>query len=602
MTLAVVIAIFVVMLLAPVVGGYVAYRVSSADVLFINATKVKDPRYFAKSFEKIILNAFDGYDGSGALELSRKAEAFFLAADGLPEECDRLVVSLDDVFDTGRTKSFEREILVCGNAIVREGCEMRALRAMGTACLGEGVLVDRWVDAEGTLCALDGCDLGISATSASRLVIGGGCRFHRLYAPRIDVGCRLDDAFDPEPIWRSPFVSKNVIWNKSSLGTGDCDERYDDENALDEGVVVGTVITPSNLKVLEGIVVAGHVRSHGSVRLCDGAVVFGNVFAESNVMIGDGCRVLGTVFSQEDVYVGDGSVVGVAGQLRSIIARGRIVFHGQARVHGYVSTEGGGRIDGSPGRNSAEGLDLHARPPEEIPLQSAECTIVSPSAEELETGGATYRKDDRIVGAVLPSGIKAVPRSLFFMCSKLGEVSFPESIEAIEDFAFFGCESVRELDLRSCTSLKEIGASAFEGCVSLESIVLPASLETVGEAAFRNCPSLKTVLFESPASIVAIGTHAFMGCSSLPSFEIPRSVRHLGMSAFFECTSLERLRLPKGIQTIGAYFVAECTSLELVSSPRDLTEAELVGMPDGVSVVVRQGGPGLDEGDFGEEA
>ena len=595
-------AVFVAMLVFPVIGSYLIYKRTTVDVLYIDADKTRDPRFFAKSFRDLIDAAFGAYEGGDTVALSRSAERFYLTSDDadlvaaassslsdaigrLPENCDRLVVALEDTFDSGAVSRFDREVYVCGNALIGEECALRALYALGSVSLGRGVFVDRWVDAESVLAVYDDCDLGVSASSAQHLIIGRNCRFRRLFAPIIDVGTYADELVALGALSRAPFVSREVIWGARDVGRDDRDESYDDETAGDEGVVVGTIISSHNVKLLENIVLAGDIRSHGSVRLCDGAVVFGNVFAESGVVIGEGCRVFGTVFCQEDVHVGDGAVLGTEGQQRSVVARGRVIFEGRARVFGYVTTEGGGLI--VPDEETGDEPD--SRPKRSIavvPDETPPSIVAKPTADEV-AAGVSWRKDDRVVGAVLPVGAASVGRSMFYACRKLARVELPPSIERIEDFAFFGCESLTEIDLSSCMMLREIGEAAFEGCTSLRTVRLPSSIRSIGEAAFRNCRALVDVRFVAPSSLRTVASHAFAGCSSLAAIELPPAVEHVGASAFFECVSLAELVLPSAVRWIGPYCAYGCTSLAVLSVPRELTDDERIGLPEGARLEVR---------------
>ncbi|MDM8287715.1 leucine-rich repeat protein [Slackia piriformis] len=590
--------LFVAMLLFPVVGSYVMYRRGAADVLFINADKTKDPRFFAKSFDRMMTRAFDCYEGGRNLVLSRKPEPFYMASDDLPEICDRIVVSLDDLFDSGEVKSFEREVYACGSALVRPNSEVRALYAMESASLGGGSVVDRWIDAEGVLAVYDDCDLGVSASSASHLVIGRNCSFRRLYAPVIDVGTYYDELEDPASLSRTPFVSREVIWGKRSLDEGDRNEELDCDDANDDGVIVGTVVTSHNLKVLEDLVVAGDIRSHHSVRLCDRAVVFGNIFAENGVVLGEGCRVLGTIFCQDDVRIGDGAVIGTKGQERSVVARGRVIFEGRARVYGYVTTEGGGGIvlDEETG-DSPE--NRFKRTAAVMPPEAVKNIIAEPTLEELGLASAAYRKSNRVVAARIPLGATEVPRSMFYRCAHLSNLEIPDTVERIEDFAFFGCEHLEQIDLRHCVSLREIGVSAFEGCFALKQVYLPYSLEAIGEAAFRNCGKLERVAMSHSQELYTIGSHAFQGCVSLSSVKLPNRVSSIGMSSFYGCASLASLFLPDSVEDIGPYFVAECPALNRLSISRELKPEESVGLPDRVVVEVRASGQS-DEGEASE--
>ena len=581
------IVIFLIMLLLPVVGSLVYYLKCHTDILFISATKTKDPRFFAHSFDSIITQAMEKYDGGDSIVLSRSPEKFYFGTDELTEEVDRIVVSLVGDFDTKSTRKFSREVYVSGNAIVQSDCEVRALLAKGSLTLGGGSVVDRWVDAEGVVSVYDDCELGISVSSASHVIIGRNCHFRRIYAPVIDVATYFDELEEPEPLRRTPFVSHDEIkWGKFTIDEDDRDEEYDDELAGDDGVIVGTIITSHNIKVLEDLVVAGDIRSHNSVRLCDRSVVFGNIFAEDDVVIGDGCRVLGTIFAQGDVVIGENAVLGTEYQLRSIVARGNISFLGRARIYGYVTTEGKGSIAADEDTGD-EAEDRPKRILATIPPDAKPLLHVEPALQDVDAGIVSYRKDDRVVSALLPLGATWVSRSMFYSCKNLNTVSFPSTLLRIEGFSFFACTSLTTLDLRHCDKLTYIGPSAFEGCSSITHVLLPMSIEQIDEAAFRNCSALVKVSFARPYSLKSIGSHAFMGCSSLCSIHIPKTVTSIGLSAFYGCSNLRKLVIPDAIEEIGPYLVSECTSLDYLSVPKPLSDEESVGLPPDINIRVR---------------
>ena len=73
----------------------------------------------------------------------------------------------------------------------------------------------------------------------------------------------------------------------------------------------------------------------------------------------------------------------------------------------------------------------------------------------------------------------------------LAEVTIPESVETIEDFAFLACASLKEVSFGP--ALKKIGTSAFQMCAALGSVTLPNAAE-IGENAFTDCsPDLEIV-------------------------------------------------------------------------------------------------------------
>ena len=89
-----------------------------------------------------------------------------------------------------------------------------------------------------------------------------------------------------------------------------------------------------------------------------------------------------------------------------------------------------------------------------------------------------------------------------------------------------------EIDGKPVTS---IGKHAFSG-FSLTEITIPDSVASIGEYAFYGCTSLTEITI--PDSVTSIGGYAFKGCTSLTEITIPNSVVDIGESAFENCTNL----------------------------------------------------------------
>ena len=69
---------------------------------------------------------------------------------------------------------------------------------------------------------------------------------------------------------------------------------------------------------------------------------------------------------------------------------------------------------------------------------------------------------------------------------------------SIGDQAFRQCEKLTTVDLSGCTSLRTIDYQAFRGCLGLEEVTLPESLTTIWEYAFDGCSSLTQLVLLSP--------------------------------------------------------------------------------------------------------
>ena len=149
-----------------------------------------------------------------------------------------------------------------------------------------------------------------------------------------------------------------------------------------------------------------------------------------------------------------------------------------------------------------------------------------------------------------------------------GEVSIPEGVTKIGDFAFEGCDNLTSVTIPD--SVTFIGRSAFEGCRKLISASIPSSVTSTGDSIFKNCTSLELV--NIPASVNVIWPATFLNCTSLKSVTIPASVEIINNLAFYGCTSLQSVTIPKSVKYIRVQAFRECKSLTSVTIPATVTE------------------------------
>lgn len=196
--------------------------------------------------------------------------------------------------------------------------------------------------------------------------------------------------------------------------------------------------------------------------------------------------------------------------------------------------------------------------------------------------------NDQILRVEVQKGITSVGG--FRYCFTLQEVSLPEGLISLDEFAFMDCQKLQEIRLPK--SLKTLGEGTFAGCHALPEIELPEDLETVGGGALMNCLSLTSVVI--PASVTEMGdrpfsgdwalktveikgnvprlsNYSFHGCDALQEVLITGSVGTIGDDAFKELDSLERVQIASGLKTIGKRAFWLCDNLTTVSLPDGVT-------------------------------
>ena len=158
-----------------------------------------------------------------------------------------------------------------------------------------------------------------------------------------------------------------------------------------------------------------------------------------------------------------------------------------------------------------------------------------------------------IFGAAQPDFAKG------FYPANLARVTVKQAAQTLGNYAFFECESLKEINLSE--GLTSIGVRAFYGCTSLWSIKLPNTVTTVRELAFANCDALKTIQFGS--ALTEIGVNAFYNCDSLAEVVLPASLKSLPASCFAGCISLAKVDLG-GVTNVGAQAFRHCNAIATV--------------------------------------
>lgn len=106
--------------------------------------------------------------------------------------------------------------------------------------------------------------------------------------------------------------------------------------------------------------------------------------------------------------------------------------------------------------------------------------------------------------------------AVYFVLKTLsGELTLPNSVTSIGDYAFEDCAGLTSITIPN--SVTSIGYGAFNGCTGLTSITIPESVTSIGDFAFRGCTGLTSITI--PDSVTSIGDYAFYICSGLTSIE-----------------------------------------------------------------------------------
>lgn len=235
-------------------------------------------------------------------------------------------------------------------------------------------------------------------------------------------------------------------------------------------------------------------------------------------------------------------------------------------------------------------------------------------ADFSEAGTPWDSRKTEIKSVVVEEGITYIGAYAFFSLNNMTEVSLPDSLRTMGEYAFSNCALLKSIEIpkgiefTGCTGLSDIvipdsvrwfGDSAFEKCSSLKSINITDSVTSIGCDAFSGC-RFEEVHISSlehwlnidarcalqgdyyingelltdvviPENTSNLRPYAFSGCSSLSSISIPNGVGRIQNEAFSDCSNLASINIPDSVTTIEYEAFRSCTGLNDITIPDSVT-------------------------------
>lgn len=169
----------------------------------------------------------------------------------------------------------------------------------------------------------------------------------------------------------------------------------------------------------------------------------------------------------------------------------------------------------------------------------------------------------------LPDTIEEINQYAFYDCHVLEEVVIPDSVTRIGVEAFKNCHSLTKINIPEKVTIIE--ESTFENCYSLESVEIKGELTEIGTEAFKDCELLEA--FDIPETTV-VHHPAFSNCSFIKKVVIPEGTTTINPSAFKDYIALEELILPDSLQTLPNLALDTCPNLKTVVLPRTIAKSD----------------------------
>lgn len=323
--IAVTVVAFAAIFFAPLIMGPLELiRRRDAAALPLTPRYVREPRFFARSFrEKIRPFVSATVDPAEQHRLTRSDDVVrvvdTLSYRPRARDNDVVVVRGDIDYPSEITA---KDQYVLGDAVGGDRLQARTILVDGSATLGPGMRIRRWIDAERSLTVGPNSSLGLSASAGAPVTLGPNVRFTRVF------GTPVRTAANGGATRGAPATPDAL-----TVGSGELHE--------------GDVVARGDLRILAGAHVHGSLKCHGRLVIEAGALIDGSAIARGTVHVASDARITGHLFSEASIVVSSGAVIATEGARKSVYSAGRISLGPEVTVWGWVFAERGGRTTGA---------------------------------------------------------------------------------------------------------------------------------------------------------------------------------------------------------------------------------------------------------------
>lgn len=201
--------------------------------------------------------------------------------------------------------------------------------------------------------------------------------------------------------------------------------------------------------------------------------------------------------------------------------------------------------------------------------------------------GVLVKYNGKDAEVTVPEGVTKIGDFAFSGCSSLVSLILPEGLVKIGKLAFSGCESLTSIVIPE--GCNDLGYAIFDGCKHLTDIHLPASLSEIKEDALQSSRYISATI-HAPADSYAArwakkrglepgGSGLWIENGVLRQYTgkktqltLPEGITKIGNMAFAFCKSLTDITLPEGVTEIGKGTFGCCKSLTDITLPASVTK------------------------------
>lgn len=166
-----------------------------------------------------------------------------------------------------------------------------------------------------------------------------------------------------------------------------------------------------------------------------------------------------------------------------------------------------------------------------VGITKDKCASVTQFREGMFTANTSIRDFSDLGDLFI--GLKSIGGRTFRDCSNLEKVTFPTTIQRIENSAFANCVKLSSIEIPDFVALDY---SAF-GNTGLISIVIPSNVIFPSGAIFNNCMKLKEAFFEE--GITVVRDSIFYSCTGLLRVTLPPTITTIEVAAFWKTSSFQ---------------------------------------------------------------